>query len=577
MLGDVRPLAIGCMRLSTDPARDDERAIAVIHAALDGGVRLLDTADAYGHGERDVGHNERLVARAIASWQGDRASVRIATKGGLVRPGGAWVPDGRAKHLAAACEASLVALGRIDLYLLHLPDPRTPLRTSVRALAKLQRDGLVAQVGLCNVNVGQIEEARSEVEIAAVQNELSTFVDTALRGGVVEYCLAHGIDVLAHRPLGGTRSIARLTKHRTLAEIAAKHQRTPAEIALAWLRSLADAIIPLPGPTRIETARACTTAIDLDDDDRRAIDLAFPAADLLRRPRATRRAAPRDDADVVLIMGIPGAGKSTLAHDLAGYARLNRDTEGGTLTQLATKLDVLLATGARRVVLDNTYAARSDRNLVVETAWRHGVPVRCVWLDTPIEDARINAIGRLLGAHDRLLGPTELARASKKDANAIPPRALNDYERELEPPHDDEGFASIERIPFVRAHDPAQGPQLVLVDVDRVLPRARDQLRRLHDDGATLIGWAWRPPPAIDRATEQAQLTASLGVPIELHTCTHPAGPPTCWCRPPLPGLVLAAIHVHRGSTAHTRMLVADAAGERLAAAAQVGVLHADP
>ncbi|MBC8068968.1 MAG: aldo/keto reductase, partial [Deltaproteobacteria bacterium] len=197
-------LAIGCMRLSTAPQRDEAGATAVIHAALDSGVRLLDTADAYCHDERDVGHNERLLAHALGSWSGDRSEVEIATKGGLTRPGGKWVPDGRAKHLLAACEASLRALGRerIALYQLHVPDPRTPFVTSVRALARLQREGMVERVGLCNVTLAQLELARAELDIAAVQISLSPQDDVAVRGGVIEHCVAASLEVLAYRPLG---------------------------------------------------------------------------------------------------------------------------------------------------------------------------------------------------------------------------------------------------------------------------------------------------------------------------------------------------------------------------------------
>jgi aryl-alcohol dehydrogenase-like predicted oxidoreductase len=112
------------MRLSTAAGRDDARSVEVIHAALDAGATLLDTADSYGLSEADVGHNERLIARALATWSGDRSLVEIATKGGLVRPGGAWASDGRAKHLQAACDASRRALGKqtIDLYQLHAVD-----------------------------------------------------------------------------------------------------------------------------------------------------------------------------------------------------------------------------------------------------------------------------------------------------------------------------------------------------------------------------------------------------------------------------------------------------------------------
>jgi aryl-alcohol dehydrogenase-like predicted oxidoreductase len=139
------------MRLSTARGRDEARALATLHAALDSGVTLLDTADAYCWDAGETGHNERLIARALASWTGDASRVRVATKGGLTRPGGRWVADGRARHLAAACAASRKALGveRISLYQLHAPDPRTPLATSVRALAALQRDGLARARWAC--------------------------------------------------------------------------------------------------------------------------------------------------------------------------------------------------------------------------------------------------------------------------------------------------------------------------------------------------------------------------------------------------------------------------------------------
>src|SRR5688572_10850826 len=115
---DAGTIAVGCMRMSTDPDRDDERSVEVLHAAFDAGVTLLDTADAYCLDDRDIGHNERLIARALSAWPGDRSRIIVATKGGMTRPDGRWEPDGRAKHLAAACERSCSALGvkQIDLY-----------------------------------------------------------------------------------------------------------------------------------------------------------------------------------------------------------------------------------------------------------------------------------------------------------------------------------------------------------------------------------------------------------------------------------------------------------------------------
>src|SRR5262245_3890525 len=110
-MNGLRPIAIGCMRLSTEPDRNDERSAEVLHAAFDAGVTLVDTADAYCLDERDIGHNERLIARALSTWSGDRSRITVATKGGMIRPEARWEPDGRAKHLRAACERSRAALG----------------------------------------------------------------------------------------------------------------------------------------------------------------------------------------------------------------------------------------------------------------------------------------------------------------------------------------------------------------------------------------------------------------------------------------------------------------------------------
>src|SRR5262249_16636143 len=154
-----------------------------------------------------------------------RSTIRVATKVGLTRPDGLWIPDGRARHLAAACEASRVALGvdRIDLYQLHAPDPRVPFATSVRALAPLQEAGAIDRIVLCNVTVGQIEEASRICPIAAVQVELNVWNDDQLLSGVVSYCAAHDIQLIAHRPLGGAQRARRLAADPVLRAIAERH------------------------------------------------------------------------------------------------------------------------------------------------------------------------------------------------------------------------------------------------------------------------------------------------------------------------------------------------------------------
>jgi len=191
------------MRLPTEEGA--EPALETVAAAAGAGVTVFDTARAYSD-------NERLLARALRRC-GAEGRARIVTKGGMSRAaGGAWIPDGRAKTLLADCEASLAALDglAIDLYLVHAPDPRTPWRTSVRALARLADEGLVRRVGVSNVNRTQLDEALELAPVAAVEVALSPFDDRALRGGVVERCVERGLAVIAHSPLGGPRRASRL-------------------------------------------------------------------------------------------------------------------------------------------------------------------------------------------------------------------------------------------------------------------------------------------------------------------------------------------------------------------------------
>ncbi len=389
------------MRLSTSrdrdgQVRDDERAVAVIRAALDAGITLLDTANSYCHDDSDRGHNERLIARALAEWDGDRTTVTVATKGGMRRPNGEWVPDGRAKQLRESCDASCQALGRdtIDLYQLHVVDPKTPLATSARALAKLQQDGWIRDVGLCNVTVSQIREARAIVPISSVQVSLGPLDDENLRNGVAEYCRDHGIRLIAHRPLGGDRRKS-LARDVVLRAIADRHSATPEEVSLAWLLKFGDQVVPLPGATKVETVASIARAsgIRLTEEDREALDGKFSGT-LLRVPRATRRPSAAT-GDVAVVMGMPGAGKSTLARELEanGYERINRDELGGSLTSLIPHLEKAVGDGKRQVVLDNTYPTRASRNEVIETAWRLGAQVRCIWLQTSIGGAQMPFAG----------------------------------------------------------------------------------------------------------------------------------------------------------------------------------------
>ena len=528
------------MRLSTERDRDEARGIAVLHAALDAGITFFDTADAYCWDDSETGHNERLIARALTSWPGDRSRIVVATKGGLTRPDGRWAADGRGKHLRAACEASLRALdvSRIALYQLHAIDPRTPLATSVRALAALQRDGLVDQIGLCNVTIGQIEEARRIADIASIQVELSFWNDANFLSGVADYCARHEIRLIAYRPLGGPARARRAGKEPVLAAIAARHDASPQEAALAWLMDRSPVIVPIPGATRVETARsiARVPSVPLTDDDRSAKAVALQ---------------PRREGEIVLIMGLPGAGKTTLAQTLVaeGFARLNRDQEGGSLRAQVAALDRLVESDQRRLVLDNTYVSRKSRGAVVAWAAAVGIPVRCLWLSTSVEDAQVNAVNRMISTYGRLLGPDEMRQATKTDVNAFPPGVQFRYQRDLEPPDPAEGFSRIDRVSFVRERDPSFTGRALLMwcnDLES-LPGRAATLRRYAESGWHVLGIAWRPDIASEQAdAEFARLREALGVPIDIQYCPHGGGPPICWCRKPLPGLGVAFIRKYR-------------------------------
>ena len=535
------------MRLSTDPARDDTRSLAVLEAARAAGITLFDTADAYALDDTEIGHNERLLARVLSG-------AFVVTKGGLVRPDGAWVPNGRARHLAAAARASQGRLGTIDLYLLHAIDPRVPLATSVRALAKLRDEGIVRAIGLSNVGLHQLEEALAIAPIEGVEVELSPARLDPVRGGLVAACKERSIRVLAHRPLGGPAGVKRLVRDERVQELAKAVGASPCELALAWLVRFG--VIPIPGATRVETVHGIARANELvlADDIAAALD-----AHWLHIGDAPRTSV--SGGEIVMIVGMPAAGKSTLAARFSDHVRLNRDDRGGSLTDLARALDRELAAGNTRIVLDNTYGTRASRAPVIAIGRRHGIPVRCVIAATTLEQAQANACSRMLALHGRLLEPTELAREK-----LISPNAQFRYRRSYEPPRADEGFAAIEEVAFVpepvrrsaAAPDGAAsedrrgkrstttGKPALIVELDGIVWRkrdgallagARDALAAWHAAGYALAGTTWQTPP--DR------LLADLALPIAIARCVHPAGPPVCWCRKPLPGLALWLAHEH--------------------------------
>lgn len=261
---DVFPIGLGGMQLSIAGRPDQAQAIRTIHAALDAGVNLIDTADSYCLDDSETGHNERLIATAL---RGRGEDVLVATKGGHTRPGGAWAVDGSPAHLRAACEASLRALGveRIDLYQFHRPDPSVPYVESIGAIKALQDEGKVRWIGISNADVEQIDAARSVAEIVSVQNQLSLDYTGPLEKGEVRACDERGLAFLPWGPLGGASAAAAAAgSHHPVAEAAAAHGVSAQQVALAWLLSLSPGMIPIPGTRRPETILDSITAADLE-------------------------------------------------------------------------------------------------------------------------------------------------------------------------------------------------------------------------------------------------------------------------------------------------------------------------
>jgi aryl-alcohol dehydrogenase-like predicted oxidoreductase len=274
----VSAVGYGGMHLSIRDRPPEEQGIRVIQAALDAGVTLVDTADVYCLDERDLGHNEQLITRALAAWRGDRSRLIVATKGGMRRPAGRWEIDGRPAHLRSACELSLRNLGveQIDLYQLHVPDPRVPLTDSVGALAELQREGKVRWIGLSNVSVAEIQEAETVGAITTVQNRLNPFFREALTDGVVSYCADRGIGFLAYSPTGGGRLNHKLPAHPVLQPMAARLGTTPHALVLAWILARSPTVLVIPSARTVEHALDSVSAseLTLSDADLSAITTA---------------------------------------------------------------------------------------------------------------------------------------------------------------------------------------------------------------------------------------------------------------------------------------------------------------
>ncbi|GAB6067331.1 aldo/keto reductase [Methylothermus subterraneus] len=260
----VTAIGLGAMPLSLAGRPDEAQAFEVIRTFVERGGNFIDTANVYCLDDDDLGHNERLIAKALERL-GKTSQVIVATKGGLRRPGGAWVVDGRPEFLRQSVEQSLKALKTdcIALYQLHAVDPKVGLDESLDTLIELQKQGKIRYLGLSNVDSHQLERALKKTPIVSVQNRCNVLEPGDFHTGLVELCRERGVTYIAHSPVGGHFGHRRLKEHPVLNRLAKAYQTSPYLIALAWLLAKGEHILPIPGASKPSSIEASLKAMEV--------------------------------------------------------------------------------------------------------------------------------------------------------------------------------------------------------------------------------------------------------------------------------------------------------------------------
>ncbi|MGA7933287.1 MAG: aldo/keto reductase [Kovacikia sp.] len=275
----VSAIGLGGMRLSLSTRPPEPQAIATIHRALDLGVTLIDTADSYCKDESDKHHNERLIHKALQQYSGDTSQIVVATKGGLMRPGGSWTRNGNPEHLRAAIQKSFEALGGekpIDVWQYHAPDSDYPIEASLTPAKEAMAAGILRFVGVSNFSVEQIKRAREVVEIVSVQNQYNPWNRQPESDGVLTYCEQEGLTFFPWSPLGGSQRIGQVAEIGAIAQLAQEKAVSVYCIVLAWLRAKSPCVLPIPGASRPETIQDSlnTLNVKLSDSEISQIDRA---------------------------------------------------------------------------------------------------------------------------------------------------------------------------------------------------------------------------------------------------------------------------------------------------------------
>ncbi|MFB2969654.1 aldo/keto reductase [Aerosakkonema sp. BLCC-F183] len=265
-------IGLGGMPMSVSGRPPESQSIQVIHRALDLGVTLIDTADSYCQDESDKHHNERLIYKALQQYKGDTSQVILATKGGLMRPKGAWTRNGNPDHLRKTIRESFAAFGGekpIDLWQYHSPDPDYTIESALAPAKEAVEEGLIKFVGVSNFSVEQIKRARDVVEIVSVQNQYNPWYRQPEFDGVLEYCEKEGLTFLPWSPLGGSNRVGRLKNMKPISQLAKEKKVSVYNIVLAWLMAKSPCVVPIPGASKVssieDSVRAAEVKLSADE------------------------------------------------------------------------------------------------------------------------------------------------------------------------------------------------------------------------------------------------------------------------------------------------------------------------
>lgn len=264
----VSAIGLGAMPMSLNGRPTEEESIKVIHRALDLGVNLIDTADSYCIDEYDKHHNEKLIHKALTTYTGtlNIDEVIVATKGGILRTDGDWIPCGDPKHLRKTIKESFNALGGIKpipLWQLHCIDTKYSIEESFVAIKEAVDQGLIRFVGVSNFNVNQIERARKIVPIVSVQNQFNPWFRESEHNGVLKYCEQNNIMFLPWSPVGGSYRYKKLVQIRPLSALAHKKSCTVYSLVLAWIRQKSPCVLPIPGASRLSSIEDSVNSLSI--------------------------------------------------------------------------------------------------------------------------------------------------------------------------------------------------------------------------------------------------------------------------------------------------------------------------